>query len=136
MTPELAQLRNFAKRYTAAWCSRNAASVAAFFAPNGSLTINDDAPAVSRTATAEAAQSFMTAFPNLLLLMDDILIQGDRAAYHWTFIGTNTGPGGAGHRVRFGGFEEWKFAADGLIAASQSHFAAADYLRQLARGAS
>jgi hypothetical protein len=35
---------------------------------------------------------------------------------------------------RFSGFEEWKFAADGLIAASQGHFAA-DYQRQLERGA-
>jgi predicted ester cyclase len=132
---ELSQLRDFAKRYTAEWCSQNAASVAAFFEPNGSLSVNG-APAVGRAAITEVAQGFMTAFPDMQLLMDDILIQGDRAAYHWTFIGTNTGPGGAGHRVRFGGFEEWKFAADGLIAASQSHFAAADYLRQLARGAS
>jgi uncharacterized protein (TIGR02246 family) len=134
MTLELSQVRDFAKRYTAAWCSQNAASVAAFFAPNGSLSVNG-APAVGRQAITELAQGFMTAFPDLHLSMDDILTHGDRAAYHWTFIGTSTGPGGTGHRVRFSGFEEWKFAADGLIAGSQGHFDAADYQRQLERGA-
>ena len=33
------QLQEFGKRYTAAWCSQNAASVAAFFAEGGALTI-------------------------------------------------------------------------------------------------
>jgi uncharacterized protein (TIGR02246 family) len=130
---ESAHLRDFAKRYTAAWCSQNAASVAAFFAPNGSLSVNG-APAVGRAAITEVAQGFMTAFPDMRLLMDDILIHGDRAVYHWTFIGTNTAPGGTGHRVRFSGFEEWNFTADGLIAESQGHFDASDYQRQLERG--
>jgi uncharacterized protein (TIGR02246 family) len=134
MTLELSQLRDFAKRYTAAWCSQNAASVAAFFAPNGSLSVNG-APAVGRAAIAEVARGFMTAFPDMQLTMDNILIHGDRANYHWTFIGTNTGPGGTGSRARFSGFEEWKFATDGLITESQGHFDAADYQRQLERGA-
>jgi predicted ester cyclase len=134
MALDLSQLRHFAQRYTAAWCSQNAASVAAFFAPNGSLSVNG-APAVGRRAITELAQGFMSAFPDLHLLMDGILTKGDRAEYRWTFIGTNSGPGGTGHRVRFSGFEEWKFAADGLIAESQGHFDAADYQRQLERGA-
>lgn len=133
MMLESAQLRDFAKRYTAAWCSRNAATVAAFFAPSGSLSVNG-APAVGRTAIIEVAQGFMTAFPDLRLLMDDILMESDRAVYHWTFSGTNTGPGGTGHRVRFSGFEVWKFGDDGLIAESQGHFDRADYERQLERG--
>jgi uncharacterized protein (TIGR02246 family) len=130
---ESAHLRDFAARYTAAWCSQNAASVAAFFTPNGSLSVNG-APSVGRAAITEVAQGFMTAFPDMQLLMDDILIQGDRAVYRWTFIGTNTAPGGTGHRVRFSGFEEWKFATDGLIAESQGHFDVADYQRQLQGG--
>ena len=42
----------------------------------------------------------MTAFPDMRLAMDDMLMQSDRAEYHWTLIGTNTGPGGGGHKVR------------------------------------
>ena len=129
---EPAQLRDFGKRYTAAWCSREAASVAAFFAPNGSLSVNG-ALAAGRGAITEVAQGFMTAFPDMELLMDDVLIEGDRATYHWTFIGTNTGPRGTGHRVRFSGFEKWKIGEDGLIAESQGQFDSADYQRQLER---
>ena len=133
MMPGLAPLQNFATRYTAAWCSQNAPSVAAFFAPNGSLSVNG-APAVGRRAITEVAQGFMTAFPDMQLLMDDVLLQGDRGVYHWTLIGTNTGPGGSGRRVRISGFEVWKIGEDGLIAESQGHFDSAAYQRQLERG--
>jgi hypothetical protein len=40
------RLNEIATRYTAAWCSQNAASVAAFFADRGSLQVNDGNPAV------------------------------------------------------------------------------------------
>lgn len=133
MMPEHAQLRDLAERYTAAWKSQNAASVAAFFAQDGSLSVNG-APAVGRRAITEVAQGFMTTFPDLDLFMDGLLVQEDRAVYHWTFTGTNTGPGGTGHRVRFSGFEVWKIGDDGLIAESQGHFDSAAYQRQLERG--
>lgn len=131
MMPEPAKLRDFAARYTAAWCSQDPASVAAFYSPNGSLSVNDGAPAVGRNAIAEVARGFMAAFPDLHLFMDDVLVQGDRAQYHWTFIGTNTGPGGTGNRVRFSGFEVWKIGDDGLVAESHGQFDSADYDRQL-----
>jgi uncharacterized protein (TIGR02246 family) len=123
-------MRDFAERYTAAWCSRDPASVAAFFSLDGSLTVNGT-PAVGRTAIAEVAREFMTAFPDLQLLMDDLVVQGGGAVYHWTFIGTNTGPSGTGRRVRFSGHEEWRFGDDGLVAESQGHFDEDDYRRQL-----
>jgi predicted ester cyclase len=132
--PEPAALRDFARRYTAAWCSQDAASVAAFFSLTGSLQINDAAPASGRDAIQAAVQSFMTAFPNMQVLMDEISVEGDRAIYRWTLTGANTGPGGTGHRVRFSGHEKWSFGADGLIAESQGHFDAAEYQRQIERG--
>ena len=133
MIPEPTELRDFALRYTAAWCSRDAASVAAFFSPDGSISINDGAPAAGRSAIAAAFQAYMIAFPDLHLSMDDVVVQGDRAIYHWTFTGANTGPGGTGQRVRFSGFEVWKIGDDGLIAESQGHYDSADFLRQLGR---
>ena len=134
MVPVPSKVRDFAVRYTAAWCSQDAASVAAFYSPDGSLRINDGAPAVGRSAITEAAQAFMTAFPDLQVLVDDLVVEGDRAVYHWTLIGTNTGPGGTAQRVRISGFEVWKFGVDGLIAESQGHFDSADYQRQLEGG--
>ena len=130
---QLSDLRAFATRYTAAWCSHNAASVAAFFSPAGSLTINNGTPAVGRAAITEAAQSFMTAFPDLQVVMDDVVEKGDRTEYHWTLIGTNSGPGGTGHPVHISGFELWEIGTDGLIAKSLGTFDAEEYQRQLER---
>lgn len=130
-----AGLREFATRYAAAWCSQNAASVSSFYAPNGSLTINAGKPNVGRAAIAEAAQGFMTAFPDLVVRMDDVRFDGDRAVFRWTATGTNTGPGGTGNAVRFSGYEQWTLGPDGLVAASQGHYDEAEYQRQLKEGA-
>lgn len=127
-------LNDFARRYTAAWCSQDPASVAAFYSINGSLTINDGAPSVGRIAIGEAARSFMEAFPDLQVSMDDVVVQGEHAIYHWTLTGRNSGPGGSGRPVRISGFEEWIFDGDGLIAESKGHFDGADYGRQLDQG--
>lgn len=129
-----ATLRDFATKYTAAWCSQNAASVARFFAEGGSLKINDGAPSVGRRAITAAAQGFMTAFPDMVVTMDGLSIEGDHAIYRWTLTGTNTGPGGTGRAVRVSGHEEWTMGADGLIAESQGHFDETEYNRQLKVG--
>jgi hypothetical protein len=127
--------QDFATRYTDAWCSQNAASVAAFFARHGSLTINGKKPSVGRAAITQAAQAFMTAFPDMVVTMDR-LDEGEAATtYHWTLTGTNTGPGGTGRTVRISGSEEWVIGADGLIVDSQGRFDEAEYQRQLSGAA-
>lgn len=124
-------LREFAERYTAAWCSGNPAQVAGFYAPNGSLAINGGSPAVGREAISREAESFMTAFPDLKVVMDRLVSRGDRIEYHWTLTGTNTGPGGTGRRVRISGYESWQMDGSGLIAASEGQFDSEEYQRQL-----
>ena len=128
------ELREFATRYTAAWCSQDAASVAAFFSPSGSLTINGGNSAVGRREITEAAQGFMTAFPDLKVYFDDLLATQDRVTYQWTLEGTNSGPGGTGKRVRISGFETWRIGDDGLVAESLGNFDAAEYQRQVEHG--
>jgi hypothetical protein len=134
MTPDPDQLRDFARRYTAAWCSQDPASVAEHYAAEGSLTINGGPPSVGRAAITEAARSFMIAFPDMQVLMDDLLVRDSGTEYHWTLVGTNTGPGGTGNRVRISGFEEWTIDDDGLIAESQGHYDQVEYDRQLEHG--
>ena len=129
-------LRDLATKYTAAWCSQDASRVASFFAENGSLTINDGEPSVGRAAITAAAQEFMTAFPDMIVAMDDVTADGGSAVYRWTLTGTHTGPGGTGKAVRISGFEEWTIGADGLILKSLGHFDEADYQRQLKVGGS
>jgi SnoaL-like polyketide cyclase len=134
MTPDLDQMLGFARRYTEAWCSQDPASVAGHFAPEGSLTINGGPPSVGRAAITEAARAFMVAFPDMRVLRDDLRVQNGGIEYHWTLVGTNTGPGGTGNRVRISGFEEWTIGDDGLIAESQGHYDQAEYDRQLEHG--
>jgi uncharacterized protein (TIGR02246 family) len=127
-------LNDFATRYTAAWCSRDPTRVASFFAETGSLTINGGMPSVGRDAITAAAQEFMTAFPDMVVTMDGVEVDGPAVVYRWTLAGTNTGPGGTGRNVRINGYEEWTFADDGVIAASFGHFDEAEYQRQLTGG--
>jgi ketosteroid isomerase-like protein len=130
----LSRLLSSAEAYTAAWCSQDAARVASFYAEDGSLQVNDAAPAVGRGAITEVAQSFMTAFPDLQVLLDELCLEDDFAIYHWTLTGTNTGPGGTGRAVRISGYEVWRMGADGLIAESHGNFDAEEYRRQLEAG--
>jgi len=132
--PDFAAIRELAGRYTAAWNSGQPDRVAAFFAEDATLSVNGS-PASGRAAIAEVARGFMTAFPDLELLLDHLEFAGDRVRYHWTFIGSNTGPGGTGQRVHFSGYEEWTLAEDGHIADSKGHFDAEQYQRQLEQGA-
>jgi steroid delta-isomerase-like uncharacterized protein len=131
-------LTKFAQRYAKAWCSQNPESVAAFFAENGSLTVNDGTPAVGRAAIADEAQGFMTTFPDMVVTIDKVTHEspdGGRnscdAVFYWTLTGTTTGPGGTGKRVRISGYEVWKIDNDGLIGNSKGHFDAVEYERQL-----
>jgi nuclear transport factor 2 (NTF2) superfamily protein len=134
LTPDEDRLQQFALRYTDAWCGQDPARVAEHYAPSGSLRVNDGAPAVGHAAITDVARSFMTAFPDMQVLFDSLRLDGDAVEYHWTLVGTSSGPGGTGARVRIGGFEEWTFGEDGLIAASQGHFDQAEYDRQLEHG--
>lgn len=128
------QLQQVADGYTAAWCSQNAARVASFYSPEGTLRVNDGPLARGRAAIAEVAQGFMTAFPDLQVQLDSLSADGERTVYRWTLTGTNAGPNGTGKRVRISGYEEWRIGADGLISESRGHFDSAEYRRQLAEG--
>jgi acetyl esterase/lipase len=46
-------LLEFAQRYATAWCSQDAAGLASFYSADGTLSVNDNPPAVGRGAIAE-----------------------------------------------------------------------------------
>ena len=132
---DFAELTAFADRYAEAWCSQHPENVAAFFAENGSLRVNDAAPAIGRAAIAETARGFMHAFPDMIVMFDKLRREANAIAFHWTLTGTNTGPGGTGKKVRISGYELWTIDQNGLIAESKGHFDSAEYERQLEHGA-
>jgi hypothetical protein len=124
-----ARIRDFARSYAEAWCSHDPARVAAHFAPGGTIAVNGGEPA----AAADVARSFIDAFPDIEVFMDDVVFKAETVEFHWTFTGTNTGPGGTGRPVRISGFEEWTLGDDGLVVSSLGNYDQAEYDRQLAR---
>ena len=130
----MSELNDFASRYAKAWCSQDPESVAAFFAEEGSLSVNDGTPAVGRPAIAKEARGFMKTFPDLVVTMDEVSRESDGTKFHWTLTGTNTGPGGTRKRVRISGYELWKIDNEGVIAESKGCFDSAEYERQLKHG--
>jgi uncharacterized protein (TIGR02246 family) len=125
-------IEDFARQYTAAWCSGDPASVAGCYSPDGSLTINGGTPSVGRAAITEAARGFMEAFPGMQVLMDGLRTGGAAVEYHWTLVGIHAE---SGNHVRISGYEEWTMGSDGLVAESQGHYDEAEYERQFAEGA-
>jgi len=127
-------LEEIGAAYTAAWNRKDPDAVASFHDESSSLQVNDAEPAVGLEAIAEVAQGFMTAFPDMRLVMDSIRKTPSGAEYFWTFIGTNTGKDGTGNAVRFSGYEEWTLNGDGRITRALGHFDEAEYQRQLEVG--
>jgi hypothetical protein len=131
MTLDQDRVRDFARSYADAWGTHDPAKVAAHYVPGGKIEINGGEP----TEMIDAARGFIDAFPDIQVLMDDVRFKGDVVEFHWTFTGTNTGPGGTGKSVRISGFEEWIFGDDGLIVSSKGNYDQAEYDRQLEHGA-
>jgi nuclear transport factor 2 (NTF2) superfamily protein len=128
MAQDRRQIEQLARDYTAAWCSRDPARVASHYAPGGTIAINGAEPA----PIGEVARSFIAAFPDIEVLMDDLVFKDGVVEYHWTFTGTSSQ---SGKWVRIPGFEEWTIDADGLIASSLGHYDHVEYDRQLREGA-
>jgi hypothetical protein len=151
----MSELDDFASRYAKAWCSQNPERVAAFYAENGSLSVNDGPPVVGRAAIAEIARGFMRDLPDMVVTMDDVSRNPDGTKFYWMLTGTNTGPGSTGKRVGISGYKLWKIdngavgsratwtgkperldeqggesINDGLIAESKGPFDSAEYESQ------
>jgi nuclear transport factor 2 (NTF2) superfamily protein len=125
------KMLEFGKNYTEAWNSKEPAKMASFYAEDGSLTVNNGSPAIGRQQLAETAQSYMEAFPDMVLTMDSLTVNNGKYRYYWTFKGTNTGPRGTGNKVDFSGFEEWTMNEQGLVQTSIGTYDTEDYQRQL-----
>ena len=128
MAHDRPQIGELARSYTEAWCSHDPARVAAHYAPGGWIAINGGEAA----GIAEVAESFIAAFPDIEVLLDDLIVRGDVVEYRWTFTGTSAE---TGKWVQIPGFEEWTIGADGLITSSRGNYDEAEYERQLREGA-
>ena len=134
MSLDAASIREVAKIYTAAWCSRSAEAVASFYEENAISIINAGTPTVGRPAIADAMGAFFSEFPDLVLRMDDLRSGGNQAIFLWTLEGTNCGPGVAGNFVRIPGWQNWCLSDDLLITKADGGFDAVEYERQIQEG--
>jgi steroid delta-isomerase-like uncharacterized protein len=125
------ELQALAQRYASAWSSQEPSALAAFYAEDGLLQVNDGEPAAGRAAIEAKARGFMEAFPDMLIRLESVETSGGKAIFNWLWTGTNTGPGGSGRAVRLRGYEEWTFDAGGKIRQSLGHYDEAEYQRQV-----
>ena len=72
---DMTELTELGTRYAAAWSSQDPALLASFYALEGSLKVNDGAPAIGREAIARTAGDFMTGFPDMELTFDGLEFQ-------------------------------------------------------------
>lgn len=121
-------IEELARSYTEAWCSRDAAAVAAHYVPGGTIAINGGEPA----GIEEVAASFIAAFPDITVYLDELIVRDEIVEYRWTFTGTSSE---TGKWVRIAGSEEWTIGENALIAASKGAFDEAEYERQVREGA-
>jgi predicted ester cyclase len=127
-------LNTFGKSYAQALCSQRPDFVSLFYTGDGSLSVNNGTPAVGRDEISKTAESFMTAFPDIIVSMDSLVTTEEGVEFHWTFTGTNTGPNGTGNNVKISGYELWQLDDNGLIKESRGSFDAEEYERQLKYG--
>ena len=130
--PNVDQLNDMAQRYTAAWCAKDPAGVAAFFAEAGSMSINGGAAAVGREEIAAIVSSFIASFPDIEVIMDDLHVAPENSIYSWRLKGTHSE---SGKRVHISGFEVWRIDSDGMIGNSNGYYDTAVYDEQVANGA-
>ena len=121
-------VRELARSYTEAWCGQDPERVAAHYSPGGQIAINGGAP----TPIEDVARSFITAFPDIQVFMDELVFTDEAVEYRWTFTGTSSE---TGKWVRVSGAEAWTMGEDGLIAASKGSYDQSEYEHQLEHGA-
>lgn len=64
-------------RASTAWSSQDADGMAACYEETASLTINNGTPSTGRAELAATARSYMDAFPDLSVSVDQLLVAGD-----------------------------------------------------------
>lgn len=124
-------IREMAERYAEAWCSHSVETVVSFFEETGQTQVNGGEPIIGHAGISEVIKSFIDAFPDLVIRMDDVRSSGSHAIFAWTLRGTHSGPGGTDRFVKIGGWKEWDLSDALRLNAARGWFDPVDYSRQL-----
>ncbi|MBL4769284.1 MAG: nuclear transport factor 2 family protein [Rhodobacteraceae bacterium] len=123
-----ATFQKLANAYTAAWSAGDPKQVAAFFANDGEITINNGDPIVGNTALVEMVAGFYSEFPDLQLRCDFARSSGSHCVFGWTLEGHHVE---TKKHVVVGGWEEWELNEVMKIQRSLGWFDAIDYQKQI-----
>ena len=93
------QVREFASGYAEAWCSHDVARVAGHFVPGGTIAVNGGEP----TDVTEVARSFIDAFPDIRVFMDDVVFENEHRRVPLDVHGDERGDGEQGSDLRVRG---------------------------------
>jgi uncharacterized protein (TIGR02246 family) len=127
-----ADIRKMAESYAKAWSSGDAASVAAHYAEDGEIAINDGDPVKGRAELQDMVAGFYEQVPGLTVRLDDLKTAGDNAVFHWTLEGVHAE---TGKTIRLQGWEEWAIDGDVHIKQSRGRYDAEEFDRQVREGA-
>jgi len=121
-------LQMLASGYAEAWSTHDPAAVAAFYAPDGAISINRGDDLTGTQAITEMAAGFMAEFPDLDLRCDLMRSAGHHAIFVWTLEGHHAE---TKNHVVVGGWEEWELDESMKVQKSLGWFDADDYQRQI-----
>ncbi len=80
--------------YDDGWGKGDLTAIDEVFAPEHDLHWNELVPSVQHRTTAEVKQivvAYRAAFPDLQVTLDEVVVDGDKAAVQVTFVGTHRG---------------------------------------------
>jgi uncharacterized protein (TIGR02246 family) len=123
------KIAKIAADYTAAWNTKSADAVAAFYAEDGEIAINFGEPWSGRDRVRDMAAGFYADVPDLTLTCDDVRVSGKHAVFMWTFTGHAAG---SGNPLKIRGWEEWDLNDDLKVQSSRGWFDAEVYSQQAA----
>jgi len=87
------QTRALIRRVVAAWNSHDPARVAAHYTEDCyGLDVAIARPQIGREGVHGMFAAYYTAFPDLEITLDDIIVEGDHVAIFWTAHATHLGP--------------------------------------------
>lgn len=119
-TKEIAQ-----KWFDEVWNKKNASAILEMAAPTAAgccegLTVHSPTEFI-----AQVYEPMLTAFPDVEVLVDGIIVEDNEAVVRWTAIGTHQGPFAgvepSGRRVKFSGMT-WQQMEDGKIASATDSY--------------
>ena len=87
------ELKPLVDKFIEVWNNGNYDELDAYLDPNFVRVSNQTPEVKGLDGMKEVMTGFRTAFPDLKITIENEIYSENRAALHWTFSGTNTGPG-------------------------------------------